>query len=512
MEVYTLLFSSDILKNKLYYLPLLLIISIISHFPFVLKGFGEPDAARIGVSVIDSINNGTNGTLANFYFTDVIPLYIVYLKYFIGLFEYNYYYLPIIMNYTDAVFGTLTIIPAFFLIKKLFDNATVAFFSVLILIFAPAFYHSNIYGFPHLLAFFFFLSSLCFYVLWLDKNRKTLKYFWIIMSCFALTVTILFKSDYVLAIGAYFGILYIKKVKEKANIVYTLLTITMSVAFFISIRYWILGTTGGTTNSFIGFSKWFNYFFAGLTSLFSLSFLNYQIKPIVASTGIFTFFLGIIAFVFYLLRKKLDILIFVISWTFLPTLVWLLLHGNSARHNMLSILPFIVMIIMFCHEKAPRYSIHLTGLLILGNFLITVPSISFFTPSGNLFKGQKLLQARVNQLHSEAKEIIKLEDNKIVVLGYFHNSYVLYEIISSSPSYKAMRIGRENYKIIANEKEYMLFYTPIGTLEELKAMTNYILTEYKADDYIFVSATYDLQFLENYGIKTKKFRIIKYLL
>lgn len=508
-----MLLSDDFRKKNPYYLLLLLIISILSHFPFVLNGFGEPDAARIGVSVIDSINNGTNGTLANYYFTDVIPLYIVYLKYAIGLFGYNYYYLPIIMNYTDAVIGTMTVIPAYFLIRKLFNNEAVAFLSVLIFIFAPAFYHSNIYGFPHLLALFFFLSSLCFYVLWLDENRKRPRYFWIILSCFALTVTILFKSDYVLAIGAYFGINYIKKVKEKANIVHTLLTIMISVALFISIRYWILGPTSGTTNSITGFSKWFNYFFAWPTSLFSLSFLKYQIKPIVVSTGIFTFFIGIIAFVFYLLRKNFDILIFIISWTFLPTLVWLLIHGNSARHNMLSILPFIVMIIMFFHEKAPKYSILLTGLLILGNFLITVPSISFFTPSSNLFKGQKLLQDRVNQLHSEAKEIIKLEDNKIVILGYFHNSYILYELISSSPSYKAMRIGRENYKIIANEKEYMLFYyAPIGTLEDLKAMINYILTEYKADDYIFVSATYDLQFLESYGIKTKKLRIINYLL
>ena len=66
--------------NKPYYLPLLLLISIASHFPFVLNGFGEIDATKIAVSVIDLLNHGSGAAFANFYFSDVIPLYIVHLK------------------------------------------------------------------------------------------------------------------------------------------------------------------------------------------------------------------------------------------------------------------------------------------------------------------------------------------------------------------------------------------------------------------------------------------------
>src|SRR4030066_1408693 len=151
MEVCMLPPHSNSLNNKPYHLPLLLVISIASHFPFVLKGFGEIDATKIAVSVIDILNHGSNAAFANFYFTDVIPLYILYLKWAMKLLNYNYSYLPVVMNYTNAVFGTLAVIPAFFLIRQLFRNSTIAFYTVLALIFAPSFYQSTIMGFPHLI-------------------------------------------------------------------------------------------------------------------------------------------------------------------------------------------------------------------------------------------------------------------------------------------------------------------------------------------------------------------------
>src|SRR4030067_1225096 len=100
-------------ENTFLYLSILSGISVISHFPFVLTGFGEPDSARIAAVVIDRISNGHGGPLANIYFTDTIPLYVLYLSLFIKLLNYNYSYLPAIMNYTNAIFATLTIIPAY---------------------------------------------------------------------------------------------------------------------------------------------------------------------------------------------------------------------------------------------------------------------------------------------------------------------------------------------------------------------------------------------------------------
>ena len=53
----------DKTQNKYLYLSILLAVSIVSHFPFVLDWFGEMDATKIAVSVIDMINNRSNNYL-----------------------------------------------------------------------------------------------------------------------------------------------------------------------------------------------------------------------------------------------------------------------------------------------------------------------------------------------------------------------------------------------------------------------------------------------------------------
>ncbi len=505
MEVCTLSLSDNFRANKPYYLPLLLIISIVSHFPFVLTGFGEIDATKIAVSVIDIIKHGSDAAFANYYFSDVIPLYIFFLKWSMKLLNYNYSYLPVVMNYTNAVFGTLTIIPAFLLIKKLFGNSTIAFCTVLALIFAPSFYQSTIMGFPHLLAFFFLLVSLNLYLSGLDRSQKSTAYFMMLLSCISLTVAFLFKSDYVLAAGVYIGFLFMKKVRDKGKITGAFTIILISGVFFLLFRNLILGPTSGATMSKEGLSKWYNF------SLILPSTIGYyiaQAKPIAYGAGIVTFGLGGLSFIFYLFKRRPDILIFIMSWAAIPTLFWLIMIGNNARHNMISTLPLLVIIIVFFYEKAPRYVILLTAILILGNFLVTPPSFSITKPSGNLFKSNNLLKDRMIEFHSLAKEITNINEDKIVVLGTFHNPHVVFELIRSDHSYKAFKIGRENYKIQTAGKEYVFIYFVVVKPEDMADIDD-IIKEFHLNDHVFISATYDLTALKNRGLKTKSLDIIE---
>ena len=498
--------SDDSRINRPYFLPLLLIISIVSHFPFVLKGFGELDSTKIAVSVIDILNNGSDAAFANFYFTDVIPLYILYLKWFMKLLNYNYSYLPLVMNYTNAVLGTLTMIPAYFLIKQLFRNSTIAFCSVLALIFTPSFYQSTIMGFPHLTAFFFLLVSLCFYLSGLDHNQKSTVYFLMLLSCIFLTIAFLFKSDYVLAAGAYIGFLFMRKVRDKGKITSAFLIIVASGVLFLLFRNMILGPSSGTTMSKEGMSKWYNF------SLIIPSTIGYfiaQAKPIAYGAGIATFCAGGISFIFYLFKRRLDIITFIISWAAAPTLVWLIMIGNNARHNMISTLPLSAMIVIFFYEKAPKYIIALTVMLILGNFFVTSPSYSILTPSGDLFTSNNLLKDRMVIFQSLAKEIADIDEDKIVVLGTFHNPHVVFDLMRSAPSYKAVKIGRENYKIQIGDKEYVFIYFVVVKPEDLEEGIDSILAEYHLHDHVFVSVTYDLNALKNRGLKITYFNIIK---
>jgi hypothetical protein len=492
--------------DKLYYLPLLLILSIVSHFPFVLNGFGEIDSTKIAVSVIDILNNGPNAAFVNFYFSDVIPLYMFYLKSSMKLLNYDYSYLPAVMNYTNAVFGTLTIIPAFFLIRQIFRNSTIAFCAVLALIFAPSFYQATIMGFPHLIAFFFLLVSLCFYLSGLDYTEKSKVYFSMLAAGVFLTIAFLFKSDIVLFAGIYFGLLIIRKIRDKVKITSSFLIIFISGILFLFLRNMILGPSSGATMSKEGLSKWYNF---SLVLPSAIGYYIAQIKPIAYGAGIATFCLGGITFVFYLFKRRLDLLAFILSWAVLPTVFWLVMIGNNARHNMVAILPLLVIIVAFFHEKAPRYAAVLTTLLILSNFFVTSPSFSILTPSGNLFQSTKLLEDRMRMFESRAKEIVDIDEDKIVVLGTFHNPHVVIELMRSAPSYKAVKIGRENYKLQIGGKEYVFIYFVVVKPQDLEEGIDKILKEYDLRDHLFVSATYNLDSLKHRGLKTWTLDLIK---
>jgi hypothetical protein len=463
----------------------------------VLNGFGEIDATKIAVSVIDMLNHGSDAAFANLYFSDVIPLYILYLKWCMKMLNHNYSYLPVVMNYTNAVVGTLTVIPAYFLIRNLFRSSAVAFCTVLAFIFAPSIYQATIMGFPHLIAFFFLL---------LDQKQKSTVYLLMFLSCVFLTVAFLFKSDYVLATGAYFGFLYMRKAKDKVQITGAFLIILFSGILFLLFRNLILGPSMGTTMSKEGLSHWYNY---SIEIPGTISFFITKAEPIAYGAGLVTFFLGIISIVYFLLKRKIDVLIFIVSWAAVPTVFWLVLIGNNARHNMVSVLPLLVVIIIFLYEKTPRLLIALTGILILGNYVITAPSSSILRPSGNLLKSHSLIEDRMKIFHSRAKEIADMDENKIAVLGYFHNPHVVFEIMRSASAYEAVKIGREDYKLTIGDKEYVFVYFVVVEPEHMEEGIDYILPEYHLHDHVFVSATYNLNPLEKRGLKTRSLNIIK---
>jgi len=499
-------FSGDSREKKPYYLPLLLIISIVFHFPFVLNGFGEIDATKIAVSVIDMMNHGTDAAFSNYYFSGVIPLYILYLKTSMMLLNYDYSYLPLVMNYTNAVVGTLTIFPAYFLIRNLFRNSTIAFCSVLALIFAPSFYQSTIMGFPHLIAFFFLLVSLCFYLSGLDHSRKSTMYYLMLLSCIFLTVAFLFKSDIVLISGIYIGILIMRKEKNKGKIASPFLIIFISGILFLLLRNLMLGPGGGTTMSKEGMSEWYEY---SLIIPGNLTYLIRQVKPVAYGAGMVSFFLGIVSIIYFLAKRRLDLLVFLLSWSAVPILFWIVMIGNNARHNMPTTLPLLVIIVLFLYERVPKFVAALTVAVILGNFFAVSPSYSILTPSGNLLKSNTMLKERMIKFQTSAKQIVDVDEDKIAVLGYFHNPHVAFELIKSEDSYEAVKVGREDYRIHADSKEYMFIYFVATKPGDLTEGVERILPKYNLYDHVFVSAMYDLEPLERLGLKTEKIDIIE---
>lgn len=467
--------------SKSHYLPLyaLLLISIIFRFPFVLKGFGETDAANLAVSIIDFINHGGEGFLTGLYFIDVVPLYVVYIKFVMKLLGNNYGYLTTVMNYTNAIAGTLIIIPAYLLVKRLFYNNAIAFYTTLTFIFVPSIYQSSIYGFPHLIALCFFITSLYFFLVWLDDKR----YIWLGLSFAALTSTILFKSDFMLGSGAYFGLLCMRKVKEKEKIVLSFFVIILSIAFFLFLRHWMTGMSQGNTASLPNFLEWFKHFSGPLFSKSIFQLIQDQVGPIAYGIGILNCIMAGIVFAFYLVKMKTDVLALILSWTALPTFIWLLLWINSARHNMLSVLPFLMIIFLFIYEKAPKFMALSAMLLIAGNVLVTSPSASTRVPSGSLFKSQGILDSQMNNLHVVAMKIAELDNDKIVFVNESFRPYLYYEIFSLAPEYELIRLEDSCYRINNKMKGCIIC---VLSMTDPITQINDMISKYNLEKYAFV--------------------------
>jgi hypothetical protein len=478
-------------------LVILIILFIISHLPFVLKGIGEPDSARIATIVVDRIIHGTDSSLTNYYFTDTIPLYIHYLIWVLKLFNNNFSYLPAIMNYSNFVFAALTVIPSFLLINNIFRNSAIAFYSVLVLMFAPSFFQSSIYGAPHLIAFFFFVTSLYCYATWLDNFQEKGNYSNLIFSSIALTITMLIKSPIVLAGGIYIGLLFLKKVKDIKVIILSVICLLFSLLCFIGLRQLLIGPTGGSTSSPVELLAWIKHFF----TIPSPSFIARQIKPPIFGAGILTSLLGIISFGYYIFKRKTDMLIFVLSWVAATNFFWFFVLGNNARHFMVSLLPLIVMIIMYIYERSHRFTGLFTVLLILGNYFILPPTSSTYYPSGNVFESAILLEKRNEQYHNIAKEIVRINHDKVAVMGSFNTPYVVYELVSSLPYYEGELLTSTEKAIISIRsvnKEYIIFYL---ASDNPRVNIERALTEYDLKEYVLVSSVYDLKWLENRGMK-----------
>ncbi len=209
--------------------------------------------------------------------------------------------------------------------------------------------------------------------------------------------------------------------------------------------------TKGYTTSPSNFLELFQYFFKRLLSKGISQIIAEQIGPIIYGIGILNFFMASIAFFFYLNKKKSDILVLVLSWVAVPTVFWLFIQGNSARHNIHSVLPLIMIIFLLLYEKVPRLIAFFPIILIVGNFIITSPADSTLRPSGNLFKSQVLLDSRVKKSHLTARKIAELEEAKMILARGGFRGFVYYEIFSLIPKYELIKINNFCY-MIKNKK------------------------------------------------------------
>ena len=78
----------------------------------------------------------------------------------------------------------------------------------------------------------------------------------------------------------------------------------------------------------------------------------------------------------------------------------------------------------------------------------------------------------------------------------------------STPSYEAVKIGREDYKMKSGSKEYIFIYFVVVKPEDMGEGIDFILDKYQLHNYVFTSAMYDLKPISDRGLKTKTLDVI----
>ncbi len=334
-----------------------------------------------------------------------------------------------------------------------------------------------------------------------DKN-----YIYLGLSILALIATTLFKSYILLGAGAYWGILYIRRINEKRKYLLVIPVIVLSLIAFFIVREWIVGYDYkgphyGSTTSIHEFGRWLKHTFMPIyLNVFIHKnvafFISYQIGPIIAAIGTFSFFTACIALIFNLIKKRYDVLVFVLLWSVPPTIFWLFAYFNTANHNMLAILPFLIIGVLFLYEKISQHLlIFFAGIIIIGNLIISpsFPMKNFKTI--NFFKSQIRENERSKDLHLVAQKIANLEDNKIIITKDAFRPYLLYEIFSLMPSYKFIKLDNYCYKI-ENKRNMVCFITYIS-IEDILAILKKNIAEDRLKDYTIIATRAGLEKLDS---------------
>jgi len=472
------------------YLVLLLIIAAFTRIPFAIHGFGESDSARILITAIDSVKYN----VLREYQTDVVPGYTAIVTYLLRIFGNDYNAVMLSMNYLNVFLGICIVIPSYYYIYSITKNGIVSFYTTLMFIFAPAVWQASTYGFPSLISLFFLTTSLWSFASFYDTESKR-RYIWLAVSLCCIFLLFIIKADILLNIGAFLGTATIKGNGRK-NALFALIFIAASCLGCLLLRGLLFGVSdsaqSGSINGVLSYITLFKH-------VKGQSYYTTHFQPILYGTGIATIIVFILSIVPNYIHNKKYLLLCVL-WIGPPTIFWSLLSENTARHNMASVLPEVLLVVLVVSLIASKVSAKkyiLSGsilMLIAASIFTTKPSTNFISPSGNIIKSSKMYTDQSARFATNIENLLILQKSKICFLGGWENPFVIYEILKNSKSYRVERLKEwDHYRIdmtAKNGKNYtwMIIYPRGATKEEgiQNALIQY--KDYNLSDYLIVTS------------------------
>jgi hypothetical protein len=403
-------------------------LSIVFHGSFVIRGFGEPDAARLAVAAGEWHATGTS--LYQSYIYRTSPLYIHALKKLLDL-GLPYTALPAFLNWASVVIGSLTLIPLYLLWRTLADRGVAALACVL-LSFTPAFWVANIYGMAHLPSFSLFVTGLLFFTRGLDRSGGAFAFHMVISAVLGILAVCL-KADMILSCGAFLGVCLLRR---KANVRTVALALAIpALAIFEVTLYarWIAADLGGL-GAFAG--AWSERFPFTIDALRD----GYNRTILANSMGYVVYVLCVLAIAYcVMMREHTRELVLVALWALPTVMFWGLKLGNSARHMMaaVAVLVFLAALVVRTRIRAVWLLGSVTVCVLTLNYVLGPPKGNTISPTSQLHILRRVVQDYVGNLHEGATSFALLPMPAKMFVGGPGAPYAVFDVMARAKAIEA---------------------------------------------------------------------------
>ena len=397
-------------------LILFVLFNALIHFLLMLAGFGEPDQARITLRAMKWIDQGQ-------YISDGGYLYRVspaYLHATRLLIEWGIpmRIIPIVQNAVSVLAGSLSLAPAFFIFRRISGSSVVAGWSTAFLACTPAFFVAGLYGMPHVPAFLFFMIAVERFFASLNGSRA-----WLVVVFVSMALATCLKADILLCGGVFIGAVYLGRGQSVlTNWLLAGMIPASGLAAVLVYASLISGNVPSLLESTSGWTSKYPFTLYALTNLPNLSVNVFSFGPIVSIALLLSFAHIVVS------KDNARFLVFALLWGGPSFLFWGLILGNSARHLMAAIAPFLLVLVVcafhfFSRDRACLF----LGTLLLANYFSRGVGFSTIRPSPRLVESARAVRARSERLHEAGRRFAE-STGKRLYRGTWSLPYITFEL------------------------------------------------------------------------------------
>lgn len=376
-----------------YLIIFLFLLNLVSGILFINEGLFHCDSVFLAQAVENTYRTGTlHPAIIGRYGSVIINLITYFPFYSLGQNA------DFAVRFTGILFHALSIVALFLLVKELFNDTVIAFFSSLLLSFTPFYFSPNTYGKEHGMSIFIFLMSL--YLLCRGINKRSFILIGIssLLAAFSVTIRESVMMTVPLFFLLYLGLEILKN--KRVGIKPLLAVLAPFIILFAAVFFAYLNDALYRTT--------FIRTFAGLfspTLLHALGDLLHSIPKI-----LFIFFAIGLARMFS--NKNLFIALFLSIWS-----LFIFYFGNTTvycpRHLDIVIIPlyiFAAYVLADLYRKDKIISSAIIIYCVISMFVFMYPMLKF----RHGYNGEKQFALYVKEKTEDRAVIIAMDDSPFI--------------------------------------------------------------------------------------------------